>query len=393
MARVLFAWEFGGDPGQARRILSIARELRAMGHEVAFAFRDLTPLGAAPIDGVRWFQAPWLTTPRTPNPSPANTSDILLNAGYGDTASLGEALRGWLSMLRLWTPDGIVADDAPTALLAARAARLSCVTVGSGFAIPPAADPLPALRPWAPADPAALAHADNRLVTCIRDAFSRQGSVGPAPARASDVFAAKAHLLCAWPALDPFGPREGVEYLGPRAEDEPGTTARWSTAQSPRVLACLEPRDPRFRAILAALDDAAAEAIVTAPGLSPHDAAALSTSRVRLHPGALALAGLLDEATLCVSHAEPGFAARALARGVPLALLPMQLEEYRVGLRLRDLGVAELLSPDDATPDLARWLREVLARDPLRAAARSHAVAFAAPSASAAARISALLAA
>ena len=47
MARILFAWELGGDYGHLARLLPVAQALKAGGHEVVFAVRDL--LGAEAI--------------------------------------------------------------------------------------------------------------------------------------------------------------------------------------------------------------------------------------------------------------------------------------------------------------------------------------------------------
>ena len=59
-------------------------------------------------------------------------------------------------MLAMLQPQVVVADYAPTALLAARACGIPRVTVGTGFALPRLSDPLPALRPWVPVDGAKL---------------------------------------------------------------------------------------------------------------------------------------------------------------------------------------------------------------------------------------------
>src|SRR5688572_18041129 len=150
MARVLCAWEFGGDLGHVRRWMPIARELRAGGHEPLLVFRDLASLGEAARESFDWFQAPLLRAPARQNPSPLNASDILLNLGYDDAAGLAGALRAWLSLVELAKPDLVVADYAPTALLAARAARLPRLTIGTGFSVPRLGDPLPSLRDWAP---------------------------------------------------------------------------------------------------------------------------------------------------------------------------------------------------------------------------------------------------
>src|SRR5471030_2903727 len=201
MARVLCACEFGGDLGHVRRLVPVAIELRAMGHEVTVAFRDSAYLEIARAEGLESFIAPLLRAPRMVNPSPVNFSDVLLNLGFDDRLGLAGALRAWRSFYDLIAPDVVVADYAPTALIAARHAGIACVTVGSGFSLPMLRDPLPALRPWAAIDPAILRALDDRLVNSVRGAL---GATGVAATRhARDLFEAAAHLLCTFPEIDP----------------------------------------------------------------------------------------------------------------------------------------------------------------------------------------------
>ena len=244
MARILFAWEFGGEPGHARRLLSAASGLRALGHETAFAFRDLAPLGPCLTRDTRCFQAPWLLAPAEPDPHPANLSALLVEFGYGHPASLREALRAWLSIVELWRADAIVADFAPTAVLAARAARRRCITLGTGIAVPPPGEPIAPLNAGTPSSEAARASADARLLASIRDAFGGLDPALPAPATVSEVFAAEANLLCIWPEADPFGERANVEYLGPQpllaaAHDNAGRFVATSTPAATRIAALL----------------------------------------------------------------------------------------------------------------------------------------------------------
>ena len=91
MARAFFAWELGGDLGHARRVLAVARELRALGHETAFAFSDLAPLGSLGDATLEWYQAPLTALNPRPNLAPLSASDILLNRGFGDAAGLAGA--------------------------------------------------------------------------------------------------------------------------------------------------------------------------------------------------------------------------------------------------------------------------------------------------------------
>ena len=369
MPRVLLAWEFGGDLGHVRRGLAIARRLRDRGHEPLLAFGDIGPFGALD-DGIAWAQAPKLATPVVQDPSPLNASDILLSLGFADDAGLAGALRAWDGLFRLWMPAALIADYAPTALLAARAAGLPRVAIGSGFSEFPAGAPMPSLRPWVALDPSHLEQRDARLVASVGRAFERAFPRAPAPRHAAEVFQADAQIICTWPRFDPFGPRDDVEYFGPQDDGAHTRPVSWLTHARPRIFAYLKPRDPRFPSIVSALKEAAGEAIVAAPGLDPREAAALSGARVRVFAEPVALDETLRDADLCVNHSGAGTAAVAAALGVPQALLPMQLEQYLVARRLVETGAARMIEPDALPPRLVDWLADV-AGPAARAAAQA----------------------
>lgn len=373
MARILCAWEFGGGLGHVRRLLPIARELRDRGHEVHFAFRDAASLEPVAREGFEGYAAPRLRLPSRPNLAPANFSDILLNEGYGDIAGLAGALRAWRTLLALLRPQVVVADYAPTAMLAARASGICRVTVGSGFALPRLSDPLPALRPWMGIDDVTLRSIDARLVACIRGAL---GDKRGAPQAARDLFEARAHLLCTFPQVDPFGPRGDGEYLGAQGDDAAGLRMHWAESGGRRVFAYLKPEDPRFSAVLEALRAIAVETIVAAPGLPDGAARAAAGPRLRVVTQAVELGDFLERADLCISHGGPGIAARALAAGVTQALLPMNLEQLLVSRRMQEDGVAGVFDPDGPAAHLQPWLAALLERADLRAAARERARAF-----------------
>ena len=369
MARILCAWEFGGDLGHVRRLLPIARELRRLGHEAAFVFRDLAPLGAHADEGFEWFQAPLMRLPATQNLSPLSPSDVLLNLGYADAPGISGALLGWRALCVLWQPDLVVADYAPGALLAAHMRGVPTTVIGSGFSLPPPGAPLAGYRDWNPVEPGVLRRLDERLLATVSKAFQNVGAASP-PSAARELFAGDVNLVCNSPDLDPFGPREGVEYLGPIADASSGREVAWNTDARPRIFAYLKPRDARFVPLVTALRQVAGEALVAAPGLTDAQARELSSDRVRVFAEALNL-DALGSADLCVSHAGPGVASRAILAGVPLALLPMQLEQFLVARRLRSAGAADFISPDDPPPDFATWLTAIARRAELREGARA----------------------
>jgi UDP:flavonoid glycosyltransferase YjiC (YdhE family) len=372
VARVLFAWEFGGDLGHASRLVPIARELRARGHEPLFAFRDLTLLGPLAAEGFAWFAAPRLRAPPQANPSPLSATDILLNLGFADPPGLAGALRAWHSLIELTQASLVVCDYAPTALMAARMSGVPRMTIGTGFSLPAVAEPMPALRSWHPTDRATLERIDARFAESIAKAFEKLPRGGAAPRKARDVFDADAHLLCTFPELDPFGPRDGVEYLGAQGDAQSGIDVSWGSNR-PRVFAYLKPRDPRFGRIVEALRALGGETHLAAPGLDRIQANTMSSATLTVHAEPLRLDTFLAGADLCVFHAGPGLAARALVAGVPMALLPMQLEQFLVGSRLVAAGVARMIAPEASLPDLAAWMRDALEDARLKEAARAQA--------------------
>jgi hypothetical protein len=79
--------------------------------------------------------------------TPFSFADILLGSGYGDARTLTSLLEGWIRIFERWRPDLVVADSAPTALIAARILRIRRATYANGFALPPRVSPLPAFPP------------------------------------------------------------------------------------------------------------------------------------------------------------------------------------------------------------------------------------------------------
>ena len=367
MARVLCAWEYGGDLGHVRRIVPIAHELRKMGHEVTMAFRDSSFIESVRAEGFETFIAPLLKIQREMNPSPLNFSDVLLNLGFRDARGIAGALRAWQSMFELLAPDVLVAEYAPTALIAALLAGIRRVTVSAGFSVPVLRDPLPDLRPWQPTDPKILRALDDRLLTTIRHAAG--ASASRLPDRAQGLFNAEAHLLCTFPEIDPFGPRDGVEYLGPPADSVGGADIPWMRESGPHIFAYLKPRSPRFDAVMAALASLDAEVIVAAPGLTPERANAMSTASMRVVPAAVNLDLVMRGASLCVSHAGAGVPARAMAAGVPMALLPLQLDQFLMAKRIEQTGAALVSNPEEPAPDFRPWFSSLLTEPRFREAA------------------------
>ena len=132
--------------------------LEAGGHKVFVALRHLSN-GPNLLGGkaVSYLQAPYKSNvPRNVISMARTFAHILHNIGFGDAAELAALVDAWRSLIDWIGPDLIIFDHSPTALLAARGGKARRVLVGDSFCCPPDCTPFPDLRPWLPADRAAL---------------------------------------------------------------------------------------------------------------------------------------------------------------------------------------------------------------------------------------------
>lgn len=359
MPRIAFAWELGGELGHAMACATLARALEAHGHETVFAFRELRQLDAAGLAGRAVYQAPVFAREGQGVGPPICWADILLGCGYADEGDLAGLVAGWLQVLRACRPELVVADYAPTALLAARILGLKRVDYSNGFAIPPRVSPMPAFRSDVRVEPAALAAREALALASVNGVLARHGA---APIAAlHEQLAADASFLCTLPELDHYGQRPRTEYWGPRYSIEAGEDVRWPYGEGPRVLVYLRGSDPRIDAVIDALLSHRCRVAAYIPGLDAARRARLQSAQRRVNAAPLRLAGLLPECDLFVNHGG-NVTPAALMHGVPQLVLPAQYEQLITAARVEQagagIGVARVDAPRDVALAFERALRE-----------------------------------
>ena len=337
MARILFAWELGGEYGHAVACASIARALHAHGHAISLVFRERRPLAVMPeTSAYDIFDAPRHQREGV-SAIPASGADILLAYGYDSESNFGPLLDGWLARLREWKPDLLVCDYSPTALLAARMLGIARTSFGNGFATPPRLDPLPAFRIDAPIAAERLRESNDRALATVNGALAARGA---APlARLADLFETDEDFLCTFPELDHYGSRPTSGYWGPRFRFDAGREMRWPKGPGKHVLAYLKTSNSHLDAFLEYFARGPVRALVYVPGLDETRRARYSTARCNISDRPIRVGSVIRDCDLVISHGGAGMSGGALMHGVAQLVTPSQYEQFLTGVRLAQLGV------------------------------------------------------
>ncbi len=321
MSRILLAGELGTNYGHLLPLAAVAERLRAAGHEILFAVRDLG--SAVEVLGARGFtfaQAPLFHRKLRTSAQPVNHAEMLALVGYADEAAARGLVSGWIALLRMFRAEAIAANHAPGALLAGHILGLPLAQIGTGFEIPPLVAPLPSIRPWEPIPEERLRKPEHQMLRRINRLLR------PFGAREFDMladwFRTEARILTTLPEVDPFGPRLDESYVGGIYEHESGDAPAWPEGEGSRIFAYLRNEVPGARGILEALSRAAARTICVIPGVPAAAIRKFSSDRLRIVAQPVQLRSALAHADLGVIYGGHGVVCAALAAGVPLLVAP-----------------------------------------------------------------------
>jgi UDP:flavonoid glycosyltransferase YjiC (YdhE family) len=368
MARVLIAWELGEAFGHLARCLRLAEGLVQRGYDVTLVLKDVRlPAEQCLAPGITVLPAPLTPQAGAGSRPPVNYADVLCVSGFAEVQDVAARLNAWRGILTLARPDVLVADHAPTALLAARLADIPHLAIGNGFAVPPVISPWPSIRPWEKASDQDLAKAEARLDRVVDAA---QKTLGYAKTvRMRNLFGAH-DVLDTFAELDHYGARPQGCYVGTIGSVPQALRVAWQSQEAPKVLAYLRPTVPGFTVILQALARLDAEVLCVAPGMKPDMAKRCATRRLRIALTPVDLSHLLEQADLAVGYGNSGFSTQALLAGVPLAMRPQHVEQMLFARRVEALGAGQLLNGRIDVGSATTSLQELLDNQAYRQAAR-----------------------
>lgn len=376
MASILYAWEFGANLGHVGAFMPLARALRDAGHDVHWMVSQPAMVGDfLASEGFGWLAAP--TVPETARQGPPITyADILLRFGYADPRTLFGLVGGWREAMRLTGAELVLADHAPTALLAARTLAIPVMLFSNGFTAPPRRSPLPNMRPWTAVPEQTLSQLDLTALFAVNSVLARHRC--PQMQHLADLFDVAEEAMVTFPELDHYADRGPARYWGSLPSASAGRRVEWPAGAGKRVFAYLRPESPHHEAVLAALLALGYAAVIYFPAMPPALAARYAAPHMAFIDHPADIEQMTREADVAITYASLATTTAFLLAGKPLLLLPGHLEQFLVARRVEEMGAGRLVNPEQPPGDLRAALADLINNPSWRSNAQAFAEKYAA---------------
>ncbi len=364
MATIIGICELGGYLGHISKISSLLQRLHALGHQVVAVLPD--------ISFVAFMEAqeppiPYVLGPKLPMPAfktsrdPVNLSEVLLCAGLGTDSVLTPCANLWRQLLLLLKADLILADYAPTPLLAARTLGVPAVVLGTGFSVPPPVSPLPAFNRRLVIHETALKASDEQLLTALNRYLGKFN--GPLLNSLSDLFWQTAQVAITHAQeLDHFaqGRPADTQYYGLATQMPGGLKAPWPKAPGKRVFAYLKTEFAGLEFLVTLLASLPVVAVIYIGGPNAETFAHLQTERVHIYFTPVDLTLLMPQTDWLIYHAGSGMASQALVSGKPSILIPTHYEQLFTAEALASRHLGYVLNPHWTATQIEASVRQAL---------------------------------
>ena len=358
MSKLFYAWEFGANFGHIGAFLPLARALRQRGHDVRWAVSQTGPTARLlACENFTWLQAPFGQEMPRAGP-PLSYSDILLRFGYASGEDLLGLVVAWRELLRLTGAQAVLADHAPTAILAARTLGIPVVLFCTGFFAPPRQRPLPSMRPWMALPPGRLDALESEALASINAVLGHFGQ--PPLGAVAQLFDVAEDTLLGFPELDHYADRGPARYWGNLPDAGVGEAPAWPALPGKRIFGYLRTGTRHHEAALAALHALGQPTIVFFPDAPPALLERYAAAHLVFSATLLDLAQTAREADAAITYASFTTTTSFLLMGKPLLLLPGQLEQFLLARRVEEMGAGLIVNPEQSLADLGLQLRRIL---------------------------------
>lgn len=359
MKRVLLAWELGAGTGHLHKFALACDALRRAGYRPVLAVKDVVAARRVLGSDVETLPAPFWLGRAKGLPPAACYAEVLMHVGYLETDTVSALIGSWMALIAAARVDAVIAEHAPSALLAARALGMPTLVLGTGFTVPPDTAPMPSLEAWHKLAHGRLLQAESQVLATI-NAVLQQLQAAPLQ-RLAELFYQRRPMLLTLPELDHYGERPDTRYWGAYvSQSQQLRSPQWPGGSGERVFVYLHPEYRHFDGLLKQLRDAPLRTLVVAPGMPQTLADRLGSQRLRISPHAVDLAAVARECRVIVNHAAHGTLANVFALGLPVLMIPNYVEQTVLAWRAAKQGLGLMASPDPRSHNYPSMIGQLL---------------------------------
>lgn len=334
---LLYCWELGQGYGHVLNFRRLAVKLLQQGWKVSCIVSNVTTARQMLAEIPNIVPAPPVHKKHRFNPT-RNLAEILYNNGFHDVTEIDRRVGMWQTLLQQFQPDVVLLDHAPTALIATHMAGIPHAILGTGFFLPPDLTPLPDLQ----ADPSPASDAELLLLSSVNQLL-RQAGFNEFPRFSQLFYQAEEHFLCTFAEFDHYRFRPCADYWGSAFDIEQGVRSQWPVLAEQRIFAYLHADYPAIVPLLTQLNLLHAKVLVHVGG--KHQLQPVQFPNLIWSPEPVRMADIAAQADLVICHAGHGTLSAMLLAGRPLLLLPKQLEQLVLSVRLCEQHLAYFIPP------------------------------------------------
>ncbi|MBF0546406.1 MAG: hypothetical protein HQM08_18315 [Candidatus Riflebacteria bacterium] len=346
-------------------MIPIGEELKRRGCQVFWAIPESTSFGTF----LRTLDFELLPVPNFnfsdhPIPLSQTYGENLLKNGYRKTELLINRLKFWVNHIDQLKPNLVVAEHAPSALLAAKARGIPVVATGTGFSIPPLESPMPSLQPWFSLPKKNLHQKERYFLETVNPAlldvgFSQLTAV-------SDIFKDVELFLATFPEFDHYEKRTNMQYHGPVVHSTQDNEPRWPSNKGGNVFIYLKPDNRFFIPILKQIKEMGLPVLAYVPGLPESERISLSGKNLQISPFPVNLKDAKSRCCFAITEGGHNTGVLLILQGVPLLVCPGQLEQAIWAYRISNRKLGVMIGYFDSAPDFKKKIEEIYTSSNIR---------------------------
>lgn len=344
MASVILCSELGRGSGHLARLADYAVELEAQGYSVKLVCNDLHDAHQIPefVD-IAIFQGPVFrdsyVEQGVDESDLLNYSSILRKNGYRDINTLAPLLRGWLHIVATLNADIVIADHAPTALLAAKLLKIPSILTGYGFSVPPLTKPLKSVQPWKEVEVNDIELEDRALLQVVNDTISELGFADVRLNHAKELFDEAAQWIFSIPEMDHYGARD-QPYVVRWTNASQRVSPVWPKAHGDKILLSLHADSRYLHTLLEQLRLSNQPVLAIIPEISNGMMERYHDTNISLQREMVNLREAVDQCHVFINDADHDIVYELMSYGVPSIFLPTRLEQIMLAYQLSQRGLS-----------------------------------------------------